>query len=120
MIKEIILDNGFYSIILEHKDDNLYVDFKVYSIFTVSKGRKQWIEYRDEADLNKTVENVAEALPLIQGYLKYDGCINYTYPSQECYMLHGCSLERFRSILKVFEAIYRESAKLMSTVYDYD
>ena len=61
--------------------------------------KPEW-EIKDAVSSDQTTENLSEAEPLIEGYLKWDGCCEWRQLEQE----HFCG---WRNFVKMHEAIRR-------------
>lgn len=92
-----VFDDLKFTVIAEAQSHS--VDFKIYDIASYDTGTKVPMY---EVDINKQTTEIDKALVFAHGFVKWDGCSNWFFDTQEEGMIHGCSrsdIERIGAIL---------------------
>lgn len=83
------------------------IDFKVYPVCLASDGKTKEVLYYDkDSKCFEPTNDKSKAYVFIDGEIKWDGCSNILFPSQERCMLHFCDRESARVIGKVLDRLY--------------
>ena len=114
MTKDILLEDQLILLEVSHQKDDLHIDFKIWYVGVVTHPIQE-IHFHDEAADNgwEGSADRTKCLPYLEGSLKWDGCINYSYPGQEHGMLHNCGYRDFEQLLEVFNQIYTQGRAII-------
>lgn len=113
--EEFLDDLGFY-VILDIQD--YVMDFKVYPAhrWVSAEGEGIGFTLKDSPGFD-TTDNIEEASVFVEGSIKWDGCIDFTFPEQDDCALHNCGLKDFKRCFNdLFEMLY-ERAKSIPNAY---
>ncbi len=98
------------------------VDFKVYEVQgwgESGEGTGDWsvptYEATDAKDCGDWVDSVEGATPLMHGYVKWDGCSNWSFPSTEKCMYHACGRPGLTRLGDVMARCWDWTAQLLPT-----
>jgi hypothetical protein len=114
MIKQIILEDSLHAIRLIYPDDGRFhhVDFTIHQIGLCDDGTVEYIN--ESAGCQPDFKtDPTQAMPLAEGSLKWDGCIDFRFPGQESRMLHFCSAKSFENLNGTFQELYRAVREIM-------
>ena len=89
--------------------NEVVVEFRVYdTVLIVPDNRPEYISEHGEI-----VETMEQARPYLHGRVKWDGCVNYSYPAGEDAMLHACGERHFEAEREMWKQVYRMSRELI-------
>ena len=92
--------------------------FKVYEIMSIPLDESS-LEYRvKNSDSNEFTQDIGKAEVLFSGDIKFDGCINVIFDSQDDCMPHFCG-NPARMFKVIFDRLYTFAAELMPEHKDY-
>jgi len=96
---------------VEAKKDNFHVDFKIYE----GIGFLESFEKQIKLGIDPTLGPNYDDKPLIEGYIKWDGCSNWDFPLEPgtTHPLHFCSHQQIKSFGYMFSSLYEWAAELM-------
>jgi hypothetical protein len=94
------------------------VDFKVYEVQGwVQSESGEWdvpeYEAADAKDFGDSVDSPEGATPLMQGYVKWDGCSNWSFPSTEKCMYHACGRPGLTRVGEVMARCWDWTAQIL-------
>lgn len=94
-------------------ENDVVVAFKVFEIVGIEDSYK-FLYRKKETPGCEFISDITDAELLISGNLKWDGCIDFKFPSQDFCMLHACQNpgKKFKAI---FDAIYGVAADIILT-----
>lgn len=116
IVKDYPMEDALLFLECKHEEDSYHLSFRVWKVSQIISPKPMRFEFHDEASpRSESHDDREKALPFLQGDLKWDGCINYTYPGQEHCMLHGCGLESVERERLAFREIYKAGAELIKS-----
>lgn len=109
-------DPNYMVVVGQDKFDHS-VDFKIFPAWettTIATGRVELNYQKSGAHFSPDpIVDIEDAEVFLEGFLKWDGCINYRFPTQDQCMLHGCGSETGADLKEVFDTIYRLAQELI-------
>jgi hypothetical protein len=81
------------------------IDFAVWNVCYVLDGP---VEYIDESAASQPAPHPRpeDAVPFMEGQLKWDGCCDLRFPGQDHCMLHFCGAEDGADLGRIMAAVY--------------
>lgn len=105
MIQKILEHEDRKSHVMHYEVCSHHIDFKIWRIDIDSEGTVLF--HDEEADTQPShEENHEDAMPFIEGALKWDGCVNLDIPSIHSCRLHFCGPEDDPELGFLMRAIY--------------
>lgn len=93
---------------VKYKAFSHWCDFECFEVVALADG-----DIPEYEQLGGGYGALEGAVAIIDGGVKWDGCINYSFTDDVC--LHACSAEDMKKPFKVMEKIYSRCAELIPT-----
>jgi hypothetical protein len=91
----------------ERKPDTYSWKFKIFHIsWNITDDKPAFQRTTENNPCDEWVDDIKEATPFVTGFIKWDGCVNYSYPLQSIVMCHACGIFSFREELRMWEKLY--------------
>lgn len=106
-------DVGDYAIRWVLGDNGLYVDFAITKAMYSDMGG---VNIHYGADPSHAITDLATAVPLFHGHVKWDGCINWT--GEDGCMSHNCGASDLRDLFAIILRAHRVALEMMGDKAD--
>lgn len=83
-------DIGF-SVVAEHREIWLYVEFKVYEQAGIGSDGTHYFSIEEDNGESLREDKIEDADVFLNGSVKWDGCSNWMFDEQERGWIHACS-----------------------------
>lgn len=98
-------ERGEHTHCVEYEVHSHWIDFKIWRVDKDSTGK--WLFWNEAATATPDLhEDRKDAVPLMQGALKWDGCVNLEFPAYKDCMLHFCGPEDDPELGVMMRAVY--------------
>ena len=105
---EVEFPNHYQYTVVANTGNGYALDFKVYQVRGWEEDGKKLYNSTDtlKVPIERYTTEVGEAAVLMEGFLKWDGCCNFTFPGCESLWLHTCAKEEAGNLGRVLEFVY--------------